>query len=140
MPATRHPPRPHLPTSPSGPAPTGSHHVTTDLTRSTAAALADLLVQGDVSAREVTQAHLDRTAAVDGDVHSYLHVDTEGALAQADEVDRRRSAGESLHRLASMGEAQGWLTTEESITIRKLAYRCSFYLRRSSESTSVNRD
>jgi hypothetical protein len=41
---------------------------------------------------------------------------------------------ESLHRLATMGEAQGWLTTEESITIRKLAYRCSFYLRRSAES------
>jgi hypothetical protein len=41
---------------------------------------------------------------------------------------------ESLHRLATMGEAQGWLTTEESITIRKLSYRCSFYLRRSAES------
>jgi len=47
---------------------------------------------------------------------------------------------ESLHRLASIGEAQGWLTTEESITIRKLAYRCSFYLRRSSESKLENRD
>ena len=45
---------------------------------------------------------------------------------------------ESLHRLASMGEAQGWLTTEESITIRKLAYRCSFYLRRSSASRADN--
>ena len=67
--------------------------MTTDLTRSTAAELADLLAQGSVSAREVTQAHLDRTAAVDGDVHSYLHVDTEGALAQADAVDRRRSRG-----------------------------------------------
>ena len=40
--------------------------MTTDLTRSTAADLADLLAQGSVSAREVTQAHLDRTAAVDG--------------------------------------------------------------------------
>lgn len=37
---------------------------------------------------------------------------------------------ESLHRLASLGEAQGWLSTHEAITIRKLAYRCSFYLRR----------
>ena len=37
---------------------------------------------------------------------------------------------ESLHRLATLGEAQGWLTTHEAITIRKLAYRCSFYLRR----------
>ena len=38
---------------------------------------------------------------------------------------------ESLHRLATMGEAQGWLSTDEAITIRKLAYRCAFYLRRS---------
>ncbi len=76
--------------------------MTTDLTRSTAAELADLLVQGDVSAREVTQAHLDRTAAVDGAVHSYLHVDADGALAAADEVDRRRAAGEQLHRLAGV--------------------------------------
>jgi hypothetical protein len=37
---------------------------------------------------------------------------------------------ESLHRLATLGEAQGWLSTHEAITIRKLAYRCSFYLRR----------
>ncbi len=37
---------------------------------------------------------------------------------------------ESLHRLVTLGEAQGWLTTDEAITIRKLAYRCSFYLRR----------
>ena len=43
---------------------------------------------------------------------------------------------ESLHRLATMGEAQGWLSTDEAITIRKLAYRCSFYLRRSAESDS----
>ena len=47
---------------------------------------------------------------------------------------------ESLHRLAGLGEAQGWLTTEESIIIRKLAYRCSFYLRRSSESKSDTPD
>ena len=76
--------------------------MTTDLTRSTAAELADLLAQGSVSAREVAQAHLDRTAAVDGDVHSYLHVDAEGALAQADAVDRRRAAGESLHAMAGV--------------------------------------
>ena len=94
--------RPASPRTPPGPAPTGSHDVTTDLTRSTAAELADLLAQGSVSAREVAQAHLDRTAAVDADVHSYLHVDAEGALAQADDVDRRRAAGESLHALAGV--------------------------------------
>ena len=76
--------------------------VTTDLTTSAAADLADLLARGDVSAREVTQACLDRTRAVDGAVHAYLHVDEEGALAAADDIDRRRAAGEALHLLAGV--------------------------------------
>ncbi|NLJ55213.1 MAG: Asp-tRNA(Asn)/Glu-tRNA(Gln) amidotransferase subunit GatA [Intrasporangiaceae bacterium] len=67
-----------------------------DLTRKTAAELADLLAAGEVSSRELTQAHLDRTRAVDDRIHAYLHVNAEGALAAADEVDRRRAAGESL--------------------------------------------
>jgi len=37
---------------------------------------------------------------------------------------------ESLHRLAIIGEAQGWLATEEAIVIRKLAYRVGFLTRR----------
>ena len=36
----------------------------------------------------MTQAHLDRIAAVDGAVHAFLHVDAEGALAQAADVRR----------------------------------------------------
>ena len=40
---------------------------------------------------------------------------------------------ESLQRLATMAESQGWLTDEEAIVIRKLAYRCSFYLRRAEQ-------
>ena len=42
---------------------------------------------------EVTQAHLDRIAAVDGDVHAFLHVDAEGALEQAAAADARRANG-----------------------------------------------
>jgi aspartyl-tRNA(Asn)/glutamyl-tRNA(Gln) amidotransferase subunit A len=86
--------------------------VTTDLTRSTAADLADLLAQGSVSAREVTQAHLDRTAAVDGAVHSYLHVDADGALAQADEVDR-------LHAMAGVP-----IAVKDVMTTRGLPTTC----------------
>lgn len=58
-----------------------------DLTRLTAATLADMIAGGEVTSREVTQAHLDRIAAVDGDVHAFLHVAGERALAQADAVD-----------------------------------------------------
>ena len=60
---------------------------TTDWTRRSAAELADALAAGEVTSVELTQAHLDRIAAVDGDaeagVHAFLHVDAEGALAAA---------------------------------------------------------
>ena len=58
-----------------------------DLIRKDASELAGLVSSGEVSAVEVAQAHLDRIAAVDGDVHAFLHVDTEGALASAAAVD-----------------------------------------------------
>ena len=73
-----------------------------DLIRSTAADLAESLAGGEVSAREVTQAHLDRIAAVDGAVHSFLHVAAEAALAEAQRVDDDRRAGEQLPVLAGL--------------------------------------
>jgi aspartyl-tRNA(Asn)/glutamyl-tRNA(Gln) amidotransferase subunit A len=73
-----------------------------DLTRRSAAELAGLLAAGDVSAVEVTQAHLDRMAAVDGAVHAFLHVNTDEALAAAADVDARRAAGEQLPELAGV--------------------------------------
>ncbi len=76
--------------------------MTSELVKLTAAAMADALTAREVSARELTQAHLDRTAAVDGAVHSYLHVDAEGALAAADVVDAARAQGRDLHRLAGV--------------------------------------
>ncbi|WP_313406290.1 Asp-tRNA(Asn)/Glu-tRNA(Gln) amidotransferase subunit GatA [Aeromicrobium sp.] len=73
-----------------------------DQTRSTAADIAAALADGSTTSVEVTQQHLDRIAAVDGRIHAYLHVDAEGALATAADVDRRRDAGESLHALAGV--------------------------------------
>jgi aspartyl-tRNA(Asn)/glutamyl-tRNA(Gln) amidotransferase subunit A len=70
----------------------------THLTR-TAAQLADDLASGATTSVELTQAHLDRIAEVDGAVHAFLHVDTEGALAQAAESDARRAAGHLLSPL-----------------------------------------
>jgi aspartyl-tRNA(Asn)/glutamyl-tRNA(Gln) amidotransferase subunit A len=72
------------------------------LTRSSAAELASLLATGDTSSVEVTQAHLDRIAEVDAEVHAFLHVDADAALATAADVDRRRAAGEELHVLAGV--------------------------------------
>jgi len=73
----------------------------TDIIRLTAAELAGKLAAGEVSSREATQAHLDRIAAVDGDVHAFLHVN-DGALAAADAIDTARAAGEQLHPLAGV--------------------------------------
>jgi len=73
----------------------------TDLTRLSAADLASKLSSGDVTSVEVTQAHLDRIAAVDGDVHAFLHVSSD-ALATAAGIDKRRAAGEKLGELAGV--------------------------------------
>ncbi|MER7419669.1 Asp-tRNA(Asn)/Glu-tRNA(Gln) amidotransferase subunit GatA [Micromonospora peucetia] len=73
-----------------------------DLTRLTATEIAGLVATGEASAVEVTRAHLDRIAAVDDRVHAFLHVDSEGALAAAAEVDARRAAGAELGPLAGV--------------------------------------
>src|SRR5689334_5393086 len=69
-----------------------------DLTRLSAVETRSAIESREVSAVEVAQAHLDRIAAVDGKVHAFLHVDAEGALAQAARVD----AGELTGPLAGV--------------------------------------
>ena len=64
--------------------------------------MADSLARREISAVELTQAHLDRIAAVDGSVHSYLHVDEAGVLAQARAVDDARARNEDLHVMAGV--------------------------------------
>ena len=64
-----------------------------DLTRRTAAELADALAAGDTTSVEITEAHLARIEDVDPAVHAFLHVDAEGALAAARAADGRRAAG-----------------------------------------------
>ncbi|MCU1662778.1 MAG: glutamyl-tRNA amidotransferase, partial [Pseudonocardia sp.] len=64
-----------------------------ELTRLTAAELAEKIHSREVSAVEVAQAHLDRIAAVDGEVHAFLHVATDAALASAGMVDESLAAG-----------------------------------------------
>ena len=94
----------------------------TDLTRKTAAELADLLAAGEITSVQLTQAHLDRIAAVDGGdrgVHAFLHVDADGALAAARESDERRAAGQPRHPLDGVPVA-----VKDVLTTRGLPTTC----------------
>jgi aspartyl-tRNA(Asn)/glutamyl-tRNA(Gln) amidotransferase subunit A len=111
----------------------------TDLTRMTAAQLAATVASGEASAVEVTTAHLDRIAAVDGSVLAFLHIDAEGALAAAAAVDAKRAAGQPLGPLAGVPLAlkdvltmqgvpttcgskilEGWRPPYDATVVRKL--------------------
>ena len=70
--------------------------------KKSAVEMAQALSQGEISSVELTQAHLDQISKVDTDVHAFLHVDAEGALAQAKDVDARRTSGEKLSPLAGV--------------------------------------
>ena len=59
-----------------------------ELTRMTAAELSAALAAGQVSATEVTRAHLDRIAAVDDRVHAFLHVAADSAADSSAAVMR----------------------------------------------------
>ncbi|MGB6180517.1 MAG: Asp-tRNA(Asn)/Glu-tRNA(Gln) amidotransferase subunit GatA [Rhodococcus sp. (in: high G+C Gram-positive bacteria)] len=65
----------------------------TDLIRLTAADLAEKIRAREVSAVEVTRAHLDRIAEVDGTLHAFLHVAADDAIAAARAVDDDLAAG-----------------------------------------------
>jgi aspartyl-tRNA(Asn)/glutamyl-tRNA(Gln) amidotransferase subunit A len=55
--------------------------------------LREKLASREVSCREVTQACLDRIAAVDAGIHAFLSYDAPDALGQADEADRSLRQG-----------------------------------------------
>ena len=73
-----------------------------DLIHASAVELAAQIANKTVSAVEVTQAHLDRIAEVDGRVHAFLHVDADGALEQARAVDHAVASGQALGPLAGV--------------------------------------
>ncbi|MDQ1582877.1 MAG: aspartyl-tRNA(Asn)/glutamyl-tRNA(Gln) amidotransferase subunit, partial [Microbacteriaceae bacterium] len=110
-----------------------------DLTRLSAAELSGLLASREVSSVEATRAHLDRIAAVDADVHAFLHVAADAALRTAGEVDTRRAADEKLGPLAGVPIAikdvlatrdmpstagsrilEGWVPPYDATVVRKL--------------------
>ncbi len=70
--------------------------------RRSAAEMAQALASKEVSAEELTQAHFERISAVDSKVKAFLHLDADGAIKAAKDVDQRRSRGENLPTLAGV--------------------------------------
>ncbi|MCT2037126.1 amidase family protein, partial [Helcobacillus massiliensis] len=74
----------------------------TDLIRKSAAEMAAGLAAGEFSARELTDAHLERIEAVDSDLNAFITVTADDARATADAVDSARAAGKQLEPLAGV--------------------------------------
>jgi aspartyl-tRNA(Asn)/glutamyl-tRNA(Gln) amidotransferase subunit A len=74
----------------------------TNLTEQSLVELTTLLSAGEVSAREVVEAFAGEIEQREPDLHAFLHLDVDAALREADAVDRRRAAGETLPLLAGI--------------------------------------
>ena len=81
------------------------HHLTIHQARAA-------LRSGEISAVELTQALLARIAATEPQVHAYLTVTADHALAQAEEADRRRQQGEDAPLLGIPLAIKDVLATE----------------------------
>ena len=83
--------------------------------KKTAAEMADALAKKEISSVELTEQHFARIKEVDGKVKAFLHLDTDGALAQAAAVDKKREAGEKLSPLAGVPLALKDVLTQKGI-------------------------
>jgi aspartyl-tRNA(Asn)/glutamyl-tRNA(Gln) amidotransferase subunit A len=110
-----------------------------ELIRKNASELVSLLAKGEISAVELTKAHLDQISRVGEAVHSFLHLTPEIALSVAKDVDRRRAAGDALPLLAGIPIAvkdnlvttdapttagskilEGWISPYDATVVTKL--------------------
>jgi aspartyl-tRNA(Asn)/glutamyl-tRNA(Gln) amidotransferase subunit A len=64
--------------------------------------LSTLLASREISAREVVEAFSGEIDRGEAALHAFLHLDVEGALREADEIDRKRAAGGDLPVLAGI--------------------------------------
>lgn len=109
------------------------------LVKLTAAQMAAKLQAGEVTSRELVQAHINVIAAAEPELKAFLSVSATEALKTADEVDRRRAAGEELPELAGVPVAikdmivtkgiettaasrilQGWIPPYDATVVEKL--------------------
>src|SRR5215470_990789 len=80
----------------------GQMSTASELTRWTAAEMAAAVAAGEVSAVELTTAHLERIARTDVQVRAFLCTARDSALAAASAVDGKRASGQPLGSLAGV--------------------------------------
>ena len=83
--------------------------------RKNASEMAAALAAKEISSVELVNAHYERIAEVDGQVKAFLHLDKEGALAQAKSVDDARAKGETLPPLAGVPVALKDIFTQKGV-------------------------
>lgn len=91
-----------------------------DLLKKSAVELASELASGVLTSVELTTACLDRIEALNGTINAFLHVDREGALATAAQVDADRAAGKKLHLLAGVP-----IAIKDNIVTRGMPTTCA---------------
>ncbi|WP_375489146.1 amidase [uncultured Jatrophihabitans sp.] len=89
------------------------------LTATSAVQLARMIAAGEVSAQQVTAAHLQRIADVDRELHALVHLDGDGALAAARRVDSARRRGRPLGPLAGVP-----VVIKDNIDVRRQTTAC----------------
>lgn len=91
-----------------------------DLHFKTIAQLAAALAAGETTSVAITQAVVDRTAAVDGQVKAFLSTDADDALAQAKASDERRAAGKALGPLDGIP-----IGIKDTLAVKDQPLRCA---------------
>jgi aspartyl-tRNA(Asn)/glutamyl-tRNA(Gln) amidotransferase subunit A len=91
-----------------------------DLHYKTIAELAAMLAAGETTSVAITQAVIDRTAAVDDKVKAFLSTDTEDALAQAKASDERRALGNALGPLDGIP-----IGIKDTLAVKNQPLRCA---------------
>ena len=89
-----------------------------DILKLSAVQLGKKIAAGEITSVEATKAYLDKIGSVDKDINAYITVDRENAIREAEEADKKISAGELTGPLAGVPVAikdnmciEGMLTT-----------------------------
>ncbi|TVP79128.1 MAG: Asp-tRNA(Asn)/Glu-tRNA(Gln) amidotransferase subunit GatA [Puniceicoccaceae bacterium] len=90
------------------------------LNSKTISELAAMLAAGETTSVAITQAVIDRTVAVDGQVKAFLSSDPADALAQAQASDERRAAGQSLGPLDGIP-----IGIKDTLAVKDQPLRCA---------------